>query len=133
MGQFRLRSRLPATTCERAKNDRALKKEICENINKSIEKKVNEAFNQKKGNTYDQLLGQSEELAGFEMWQDLDYYSKRLKNAFKKYQASGDLIYAGKGKKSDSIFQKDNAKDEKDKYYTSKSSPLPVTVVCQGH
>ena len=32
-------------------------------------------FNQKKGNTYDQLLGQSEELAGFEMWQDLDYYS----------------------------------------------------------
>ena len=75
-----------------------------------MRRKLTRHSTKKKGNTYDQLLGQSEELAGFEMWQDLDYYSKRLKNAFKKYQASGDLIYAGKGKKSDSIFQKDNAK-----------------------
>ena len=68
-----------------------------DNINKCVKKKFEEAFNDV--DNHQRLLDLSEELGEFEMWRDLDYYNKRISNAFSKYVASGDLIVPQEGRK----------------------------------
>ena len=134
------------------KATKVLQKEIMDNINKCITKKFEDAYNDNAN--HGRLLDLSEELGEFEMWRDLDYYNKRISNAFSKYVASGDLIVPQEGEgnleieendtsndsdtagvkkgNSRSLFDKSMKDDEKNSYFKDKS-PRPVTVVCQGH
>ena len=43
------------------------------------------------------------------MWRDLDYYNKRISNAFSKYVASGDLIVPQEGEGNLEIEENDTS------------------------